>query len=80
MHVRQAIQTKYIAPTNTRGARVKAWCQAKSIYVSWDDRFDVDENHYAAASQLREIMRWPTHEGFGALPGGGYAMTLPVTE
>ena len=48
----QAIQTKYIGPTNTRGSRVKATCWLTSITVSWDHSASVEENHTAAIEAL----------------------------
>ena len=32
----QAIQTKYIGPTNTKGARIKAFCAAGSITIPYN--------------------------------------------
>jgi hypothetical protein len=32
----QAIQTKYLPPTNSRGSRIKAWCDRGSITVGYD--------------------------------------------
>ena len=47
----QAIQTRFMSPTNTRGSRIKATCPAKSIIVYWMDNLDVEENHRYAARQ-----------------------------
>jgi hypothetical protein len=80
MYARQAIQTRFIPPTNTRPSRVKAFCEAKAITRSWDHSLNVCENHYAIAMELAKIMNWPTDgHGFGSLPNDGYAMTFPVT-
>lgn len=64
----QAIVTKYLGPTNFRGSRVVAKCQAKRISVSWDDALDVDGNHAAAANQLVSELGWTN---YGKLVGGG---------
>ncbi len=56
--MRQAIETKYIGPTNFRGARVKARAQAGSITIPWDDALDVDANHDAAARAFAEKYGW----------------------
>jgi hypothetical protein len=48
----QAIQTKFIAPTNHRGARIKASCERGSITIPWPDAFSGDEAHREAARQL----------------------------
>jgi len=48
----QAIQTKYICPTNTRGSRVKAWCERGSITLPWPDELSGDACHIWAADRL----------------------------
>lgn len=48
----QAIQTKYLGPTNTRGSRIKAICWLTSVTVSWDHSANTDENHAAAIDAL----------------------------
>jgi hypothetical protein len=66
----QAIVTKFFGPTNHRGSRVKASCEARSITVEWDCALDSDGNHDAAAQALAESMGWvPPH--YGRLVGGG---------
>jgi hypothetical protein len=77
----QAIQTKFIPCTNTRGSRVKAWAEAGSITVSWDHALNVDENHAEAARQLRKKLHWDLNYGAmvgGALPqpNAGYAFVF----
>lgn len=51
--MRQAIITKYLGPTNTKGSRVKASCEAGSVTVAWDHELDVESNHRKAARQLQ---------------------------
>ena len=48
----QAIVTKYLGPTNTRGSRVKATAYGGSITVSWDHAMNARENHQAACEAL----------------------------
>jgi hypothetical protein len=68
----QAIITKFLGPTDSRGSRVKAKCQAGSLTMSWDHALDVNENHRAAAIALIRKLGWNQdcystwHEG--ALP------------
>ncbi len=50
--IRQAITSKYIPPTNTRGARYRAECARGSITVSEDYGLNSDENHIAATLKL----------------------------
>ena len=68
--MRQAIVTKYHGPTDTKGSRVSARCQAKRIFVSWDDGLDVDANHAAAARNLAEKLGWGGKWHGGGLPCG----------
>ena len=68
----QAIVTKYLGPTNYRGARVKAMAQAGSVTIPWDDALDVDTNHEAAAVALCAKLKWTTENGHkGRWNGGG---------
>ena len=48
----QAIQTKFLGPTNTRGSRVKATCWLKSVTIAWDHALNVEDNHKAAIDAL----------------------------
>jgi hypothetical protein len=50
------VQTKYIGPTDHRGARVKAknMASGKSVTISWDHGLSVFENHAMAARALYE--------------------------
>lgn len=66
----QAITTKFIGPTNFRGSRIKAKCQAASITVSWDDALGTDDNHDKAAQALASKLGW-TGYAYGTLVGGG---------
>jgi hypothetical protein len=62
--MRQAITTKYIGPTNTKGSRVKASCQAGSLTLEWNDAYNSDVNHSNAARALANRLGW-TGEWFG---------------
>jgi hypothetical protein len=68
----QAISTKYIGPTNHRGARVKAFCEAGSIIVPWAHGLTVIENHRAAAVKLATNFKWSTDFAVGSTSGWGY--------
>lgn len=48
----QAITTKFIGPTNTKGSRIKASCWRASITISWDYALNSDANHKAAINAL----------------------------
>jgi hypothetical protein len=65
--MRQAIVTKYIGPTNSKGARVKATAEAGSITLSWDHALNAGDNHRTAAEALAKKFHWP----YERLIGGG---------
>lgn len=48
----QAIQTKFLGPTNTKGSRIRATCWLTSVTVEWDYSLSVEENHKAAIDAL----------------------------
>lgn len=81
--IRQAIVTTFYGPTNTRGSRVKAQCDAKTMWFSWDHALGVTENHQHAAARLAVDLGW-IQEGAsmryalqgGSLPGKGIAWVL----
>lgn len=54
----QAIVTRYLGPTDTKGARVKAACEAGSLTVSWSYAIGTEENHDRAAHALAERLGW----------------------
>lgn len=56
----QAIQTRYLGPTDYRGSRVKASCQAGSVTLTWYDALDTEGNHDAAAFALADKLKWNT--------------------
>lgn len=54
----QAITTKFINPTDTKGSRVKAKAFAGSLTLPWDHALNPDGNHAAAAQALATKMKW----------------------
>lgn len=48
----QAIQTKYLPATNTRGSRIKATCERGSITIDYPHDLSGDEVHREAVRQL----------------------------
>ena len=77
----QAITTKYLGPTDFRGARIKATAQAGSITIAWDHGLDPVDNHAAAAAALCKKMGWDrVHFALAGakLPGGnGFVFIHP---
>lgn len=74
----QAIETKFLGPTNTLGARVKARCAAGTYTHDWDYALNSDANHAMAAARLADQLDWSTHSELvgGTLPHGGSAFVL----
>jgi len=64
----QAIVTKYLPPTNFRGARIKAKAEAGEVIVPWDYGLNVDENHRKAATVLLFKLDWNGRWFGGVLP------------
>lgn len=52
----QAIETKYIPPTNNKGARIKAQCAAKTIIIGYPYEFDGQKAHRYAMNELCQVM------------------------
>ena len=48
----QAIETKYLPATNTRGSRIKATCERGSITIPYPHELSGDACHIAAADTL----------------------------
>lgn len=46
------IKTKYMSPTNTRGARIKATCKAGSVSISYSHGFSPELNHQIGVKAL----------------------------
>lgn len=67
----QAIVTKYLGPTNTRGARIKATCAGGSITRAYDYALNTDAQHHAAAIDLCNKLGWVfSRLHSGVLPNG----------
>lgn len=74
----QAIQTRYAGPTNHRGARIVARCDARRAVYSWDHSLNVPDNHAMAARSLAHELGWLDGHRIesGSLPDGSYAHVL----
>lgn len=82
----QAIVTKYLPATNTRGSRIKATGWAASVTVNYDHRLGSIDNHQAAAQALCDKLNSAPHaiedgawkiEADGEMPDGrGYAFII----
>lgn len=54
----QSITTKFIGPSNTRGARIKAACAAGSVTIGYPYELDRDAAHWEAAKALIVKLGW----------------------
>lgn len=68
----QAIQTKFLGPTSTRGARIKASCAGASLTMGYDHACDPVDNHRTAATLLRDKIRWRHNLVGGVLKDESY--------
>ena len=67
----QAIRTKYHGPTNTKGSRISAQCEAGRICVHYDHALNIEGNHKAACDALRAKLGWDS-EYYKPMVGGSF--------
>jgi hypothetical protein len=67
---RAAITTKFLGPTNYRGARIKVRTMEWSITVAWDYSMSTTENYAAAAAEMLRQRGWDWTLIPGILPDG----------
>ena len=79
----QAINTKYLGPTNSRGSRIKATCAAGSITIPFPYELSGQAAHRKAAEALVSKLGWvdPHYGGLlgGQLANGDYAFVFNST-
>ena len=69
---RQAISTYYIGPTNFKGSRVKATCEAGPVTLHWDNALSQTNNHAKAVSTLLDKLNWNGEWQMGGIFGRGF--------
>lgn len=75
----QAIITKYVSPTNTKGSRIKATAAVGSVTVSYDYALNAEQNHLAAAKALATKYEWRGVWTGGGMPdSSGYCFVVDV--
>ena len=52
----QAIETRYLGPTNTKGGRIKAECWGGNVTIPYPHELNSGEAHKAAAQALIDKM------------------------
>ena len=71
--ITQAIETRYLGPTNMKGARIKAIAWAGSIIVPYYHALTSEENHCVAQLALRQKLGWQgKYAQGGNVKGDGY--------
>ena len=69
----QAIETRYLGASNTKGTRIKATAFGGSVTVGYDYALDAQDNHRAAADALIAKLGWTgTFAQGGNVTGTGY--------
>ena len=58
VYARQAIETRYLGPTNHRKGRVVAKCAAGRHTMPWDHALNITTNHAKAAEILATRLGW----------------------
>ena len=71
--ITQAIETRYLFATNTKGARIKASAYSDSVTIPYDYALNTEDNHAAAQLALRHKMGWQGKFAQGGnAKGNGY--------
>lgn len=71
MNTRQAIETRYLAPTNHRGARVVANTPSGMRFTHhWNHSLGIEANHYEAAKGLQDMVQWEPIKAGGSTKAG----------
>ena len=79
----QIIKTKYLSPTNHKGARIKASTDNSGkqswVICSYEHRLTSDENHLRTARFLRNKLKWDG-DWFGGHSKDGMIFVNKVIE
>lgn len=71
MNTRQSIETRYLAPTNHRDARVIATTPSGHRLIHhWEHGIGIEANHYAAAKALQAKLEWEPIKAGGSTKAG----------
>jgi protein involved in temperature-dependent protein secretion len=75
-----AITTKYLGPTNARGARIKATTgNGESVTVPYPYEYSGAKAHAVAALELARKLRW-TGDIIAGATATGYSFTLASSD
>jgi len=78
----QTITTKYLAPTDTKGSRIKATHTGKTLSVTrgYDYSLNTYGNHLAVAQELQDKMWWNQYTLISGSTAEGYVFVLTQGE
>jgi hypothetical protein len=70
----QAIKTKFVGATNTRGARIVATCATARRVSAFDHELSDADNHRKAVRELTQALGWDIYCPYhgGELPDGSF--------
>jgi len=75
----QAIVTKYLPATDTKGSRIKATCEGGSVTIGYPHELHQGQPaHRAAAQALAAKFNWPYKYLGAALPRNAGYVFVPV--
>ncbi len=72
----QAIRTRYLGPTDTRGSRLKAACQGGTLTLPYPYELEGEQAHRVAAEALRDRLGWSGELVGGHMDTGDYAFVF----
>lgn len=75
-----AIQTKYLGPTDTKGARIKAFtCNGHSATIDYDYALNDEKLHFEAVKALvaKNKLRWNISKMTYGGTKNGFVFTFP---
>jgi hypothetical protein len=80
MNTYQAIETRYVGPTNHRPSRIIATTPSEhKLTVSFDYSLGIEGNHYAAAKALCDKLGWDTIKAGGST-NQGFAWVTSILD
>jgi len=71
-----AIQTRYLGVTNTRGSRIKATCESGSVTIDYPHELSGMACHALAAKKLVEKLGWTGELLGGQLKNNDYVFVF----
>lgn len=71
MNTHQAIETRYLGPTNHRVSRIVATsASGHRLVYDWEHGLNIEANHYAAAKALQAKLEWEPIKAGGSTKAG----------